>query len=382
MDFTFTEEQEAVAESARAVFEGLATVERVVAAEGRDDRFDAALWSALAQANLLGLAVPEVYGGSELGLTELCLVLEQQGRTVAPVPLWATAVLGALPIAAFGSPDVAARWLPGVVSGEVRLSAALTEVGASPHRRPSVRADADGDGYRLTGTARAVPQAHLAARVVFPAATESGVVLALVDPVGPGASLERAVTTDRQVHPHLHLQGASVPADDVLAGPDDGAAAVEWLLERALTGLCAIQLGVTEEAVQRAAAYLNERTQFGRPLASFQGAKLRAADAYIDTESIRVTLWQAAWRLDSDRPAGRAVAAAAWWASEAGQRVVHASQHLHGGIGADVSYPIHRYFFWGKQIELMLESPHAQLARLGAVIAAEHGRPVAAGARP
>ena len=105
------------------------------------------------------------------------------------------------------------------------------------------------------------------------------------------------------------------------------------MLDRARTGLCAIQLGVTEEAVRRAAAYLNQRHQFGRPLSSFQGTMLRAADAYIDTEAIRVTLWQAAWRIDEDLPATEAVAVAHWWASEAGQRVVHATQHLHGGLG-------------------------------------------------
>lgn len=381
MEFVFTEEQDAVAESARAVFEGQATAERVTEVERGDDRFDPELWSALARAHLLGLAVPESAGGSGLGLTELCLLLEQQGRTVAPVPLWATLVLGALPIAEFGSSEVRARWLPGVAAGDVRLSAAITEVAASPTRRPAVRAERHGDGFRLTGTAAAVPQAHLAARVVVPADTGDGVVVALVDPGGPGASLERAITTDRQVHPHLRLDGVAVPAGDVLAGPERGAEVVEWIVERALTGLCAIQLGVTEEAVRRAAAYLNERHQFGHPLATFQGAKLRVADAYIDSECIRVTLWQAAWRLDTGRAAGTAVAAAAWWASEAGQRVVHATQHLHGGVGADISYPIHRYFFWGKQIELMLETPHAQLARLGAAIAAEHGRPAPTAAR-
>ncbi len=141
------------------------------------------------------------------------------------------------------------------------------------------------------------------------------------------------------------------------------------MLDRARTGLCAIQLGVTEEAVRRAAAYLNQRHQFGRPLSSFQGTMLRAADAYIDTEAIRVTTWQAAWRIDEGLPATEAVAVAHWWASEAGQRVVHATQHLHGGLGADISYPIHRYFLWGKQIELMLQGPSAELARLGAMLA-------------
>jgi alkylation response protein AidB-like acyl-CoA dehydrogenase len=150
------------------------------------------------------------------------------------------------------------------------------------------------------------------------------------------------------------------------------------MLERARTGLCALQLGVTEEAVRRAAAYLNERHQFGRPLSSFQGTMLRAADAYIDTEAIRVTLWHAAWRLDTGRPASEAVAVAKWWASEAGQRVVHATQHLHGGMGADVEYPIHRYFLWGKQIELMLEGPSAQLARMGVALARRHRAPAPA----
>jgi acyl-CoA dehydrogenase len=377
MDFVFTEEQLAVSEAAAAIFAGMAGVERVAEIEDTPDRFDAALWSELAKANLLGLAVPEAHGGSGLGLTEVCLVLEQQGRAVAPVPLWATAVLGALPLARFGTPDQQARWLPGVATGAVRLSAALNEVAGGIPDRPSLRAERHGDGWRLTGTAFAVPQAHLAARVLVPAAVEGGghgaAMVALVDPTGPGATLERAISTDHQVHPHVHLEGAPVPAAEVLAGPDDGADVVAWMLDRARTGLCAIQLGVTEEAVGRAAAYLNQRHQFGRPLSSFQGTMLRAADAYIDTEAIRVTTWQAAWRLDAALPASQAVAIAHWWASDAGQRVVHATQHLHGGLGADISYPIHRYFLWGKQIELMLQGPSAELARLGSMLASHLG---------
>jgi acyl-CoA dehydrogenase len=143
------------------------------------------------------------------------------------------------------------------------------------------------------------------------------------------------------------------------------------MLELARTGLAAIALGVAEEATRRAANYLNERNQFGHPLATFQGAKMRAADAWIDTEAMRVTLWEAAWRIDTHRPAADAVAVAKWWASEAGQRVVHATQHLHGGVGADTSYPIHRFFLWGKQIELMLGSPPATLDALGDILASE-----------
>ena len=99
-------------------------------------RFDDALWGELAKANLLGLAVPEDHGGSGLGMTEVCLLLEQQGRAVAPVPVWATTVLGAMPMAQFGTAAQKAQWLPGVASGEVRLTAALNEVSSgAPSRR-------------------------------------------------------------------------------------------------------------------------------------------------------------------------------------------------------------------------------------------------------
>lgn len=375
MDFSFSVEQQAVVESAAAVFGGMTGAERVAQVEESADRVDEQLWGALARAHLLGLVVPESQGGAGLGLTEACLVLEQQGRHVAPVPLWSTSVLGALPLVRFGSPAQQRELLPAVADGSLRLSAALTEMAANPRQRPSAVATREaGGGWRLSGRLHAVPHAHVAGRVLVPAHCPSlagGVMVALVDPASDGVSLERAVTTDRQVHGHMSLEAVRIGPDDVIAPPEGGAAVVTFMVEAALTGLCALQLGVTEEALARAAAYANQRQQFGRPLSAFQGAMLRAADAYIDIEAIRVTTWQAAWRVDSGRPSAQAVAVAKWWASEAGQRVVHTTQHLHGGLGADVSYPIHRYFLWGKQIELMLDGPAAQLARLGDLVAEE-----------
>lgn len=375
MDFTFSDEQQAVSEAAAAIFAGMAGVERLSQVEATDDVVDDLMWAELARTQLLGLVVPRPLGGSGLGLTEACLVLEQQGRHVAPIPLWATTVLGALPVARFGTPDQQAALLPAVSDGTLRMSAALTEVAASPRKRPAAVATREAGGeWRLSGRLQAVPQAHVADVVLVPAHCPSlagGAMVALVDPAAAGVSLERAVTTDRQVHPHLELDGVRISPGDVIAPPDGGAAVVSFMVDAAVTGLCALQLGVTEEALARAAAYTNQRQQFGRPLSAFQGAMLRAADAYIDTEAIRVTTWQAAWRLDAGLQASQSVAVAKWWASEAGQRVVHTTQHLHGGLGADVSYPIHRYFLWGKQIELMLEGPAAQLARLGDEVAEE-----------
>jgi alkylation response protein AidB-like acyl-CoA dehydrogenase len=371
MDFSFTEEQQAVAEAATALLSGLVDPDRVAAAEETEDAVDRVLWRSLAEADLLGLAVPEIHGGAGYGLMELCLLLEAQGNVVAPVPLWSTLVLGALPLARFGHAAQQGRWLPGVVSGEMMLTAALTSSANGVLGLPSTEATPNVGGWVLSGVELAVPQAHLAGCILVPARSpDGGVLIALVDPKSPGVELERAETTNREVHPHLHLSDVSVLFEDILVGPEAGRAALDDMLVAATTALCALQVGVCEAALRQTAAYLNQRTQFGRPLSTFQGTMLRAADGAIDIEAMRVTLQRAAWLFDTGRDATEAARIAKWQASERGQRTVHATQHLHGGLGADITYPIHRYFLWGKQIELLLGGPSLQLSRLGAQIAA------------
>jgi len=372
MDFAFTDEQQAVAEAATGLLSGLVNPDRVLAVEQSVDRIDRELWTALAEADLLGLGVPETHGGAGYGLTELCLLLEAQGNVVAPVPLWATLILGALPISQFGTPAQQTRWLPGVVAGDVMLTAALAGSASSVSGLPSIVASREGTQWVLNGTEQVVPYAHVADRIVVPARTADGeVVIVLLDPQVTGVTLERTVTTNREIHPHLHLAGVALSDDDVLVGPDSGGAALDRMLTAATIGLCALQVGVCESALAQTATYLNERNQFGRPLSTFQGTMLRAADGAIDIEAMRVTLWNATWLYDTGRDATDAARVAKWQASERGQRTVHSTQHLHGGMGADVTYPIHRYFLWGKQIELVLGNSSRQLAALGASIAAK-----------
>jgi alkylation response protein AidB-like acyl-CoA dehydrogenase len=366
MDFTFSEEQDAVRDLAAQVFAGHAPVERVREVERSDERIDRELWRALASAGLLAIAVPEEQGGSGLGLVELALVLEQQGRYVAPVPLWPTLVLGALPLAEFGTRAQREAWLSGVAAGEIVLTAALAEPGANDPLRTSVTAVPDGDRWRLDGYKPSVPAAHVADRVLVPAVGPDGATaLFLVDPAGAGVERVVAETTDRSLVAHLTFAGAR--GEQLGDGPD-AARALSWTVDRALVGLAAIQVGVAEAALRLAAEYTSQRHQFGKPLSTFQGVALKAADAYIDTEAMRVTLWQAAWRLTAGLDATREVMVAKWWASEGGQRAVHITQHLHGGMGADIDYPVHRYFLWGKQIEDTLGGASAQLARLGTTL--------------
>jgi acyl-CoA dehydrogenase len=137
------------------------------------------------------------------------------------------------------------------------------------------------------------------------------------------------------------------------------------LWQRIAVGLAGVQAGVTEAALRLAADYTSGRKQFEKPLSSFQGVSHKLADGYIDNVAIRSTMLQAAWHLDQGHEAVEHVLTAGWWAAEGGQRCVHITQHVHGGIGADITYPVHRYFLWGKQLEAMLGPGSALLARLG-----------------
>ncbi|MCB1014535.1 MAG: acyl-CoA/acyl-ACP dehydrogenase [Acidimicrobiales bacterium] len=371
MDFTFSEEQQAVQGLAAQIFEGQATAERVREVEAGAERFDRELWAELAKAGLLGIALPESVGGAGLGLVEALLVQEEAGRRVAPTPLWPTIFLGALPLAEFASEDLRQAWLPGVVGGEVVLTGAFEEFGANDPLRPGVTAERTDGGWRLTGAKPAVPNPHVADRVLVSAVTGDGALgVFLVDPTAEGVTVVTEEATNRQIHGELGLDGVLVADADVVGDPAGGAEVVEWLLARARLGLAALAVGVCEQALRDTAAYTSERHQFGRPLSTNQGVALRAADAYIDTEAMRATLWSAAWRLTEGLPAHEEVAIAKWWATEGGHRVVHATQHLHGGIGADIDYPLHRTFLWAKQAGDTLGGASPTLVRLGADVAA------------
>jgi hypothetical protein len=368
MDFAFTQEQEALRELARSILEDHVTHDRLKALEADGQWLDRGTWNELAKASLLGVALPEKHGGSGLGLVELCLVLEQIGRTVAPVPVLASLALGALPVEKFGSAAQQRRLLPGVVSGEVILTAALTESGNDDPTNPITVARRDGAMWRLDGEKTCVPAADVATGVLVPARTDGGVGLFLVDPQSSGVTVARQILTNREPHAQLTLNGV---AAEPIGDPATSGEVVRWLWERALAAYCAVQVGVCDRALRMTAEYTIGRHQFDKPIASFQAVHQRAADAYIDLEAMRLSTWEAVYRLSEGLPATDAVVIAKFWAAEGGQHVAVASQHLHGGIGVDVDYPLHRYFMWAKHIELMLGGAAPQLARLGKVLAAD-----------
>jgi 3-oxocholest-4-en-26-oyl-CoA dehydrogenase beta subunit len=315
MDFSLDEEQQAVAELAGRIL------------DEQEDRERA--WAELAKANLLGLCLPEDVGGSGYGFVEACLLFEQAGRTVAPVPLVPTLVT-AMAVAEWGTPQQRQEWLPGVAAGGVVLTA-------------------DPAGSRAN-----VPWANLAAAIVL--VSDDSVRIADTAEL----TLTRQDTTSGE--PQFMVQDLGA------GGRMGGAQAAEWIRQRWTVALCAVQVGTCDRAMRMTAEYVAGRHQFDRPIGSFQAVGQRLADAYIDVEAMRLTMWQAAWRLAHGLPSDEEVAIAKYWASDGGQRVCAAAQHLHGGIGVALDYPLHRHTLLAKQIELTLGSGTPQLVALGEML--------------
>lgn len=343
-----TDDQLALVGLATDVMAGRCSNDQLATVETSETRIDETLWSLLTDAGMVGIAVPEAYGGAGLGLTELCLLAEVTGRLVAPVPLLETG-LAALAVARSDVAQVAERWLPAVAAGAVLAVAVDLTDGF-----PSVHAD----GAALTGTVRQVPFGHVAEALVLAALDSDGTpALWLVETAG--LARRQVVQTDHSIAVDLVLSGA--PA--VRLG---GESAVGWLADRLRLGLAAQLLGLADEGIREAAAYLSGREQFGRPLATFQATSQQLGDAYCDVQAMRATLWQAVWTVEHAREsAARSTGVATWWATDGSQRVQHTVQHLHGGMGADTTYPVHRRLLRTMTAVARLGGSSRQLVALG-----------------
>ena len=301
-----------------------------------------------------------------MGLVTLVVLLEEMGRSLFPSPLLSQ-VMAARAIERLGSEAQKNEWLPGIANGERILTAALSELDSTDPNRPTTRAARISGGYSLSGEKTLIPAGLQAARILVSASTDDGPGLFWLTPGAKGARLEAQTSSDGQPHAYLALDGAEVSDDDVLGSVGDGT--LRWLLERATVARCATQLGVTERALEMTAEYGRERVQFDVPIGSFQAFHQRAADAYIQVEGIRLTTWEAAWMLDADVDARDMVSVAKFAAADGASYSAYACQHLHGGVGIDVDYPLHRYLKWATQIEHELGSAKIQLERLGERIA-------------
>ncbi len=350
MDFDFSEEEQAISDLTRQIFEDKVTHEHLRELAQNNLFFDRDLWETLAESGIVGAAVSEDFGGAGLGFLSITAVLELVGEFAAQVPVLETIVMGALPIQEFGSDAQRSELLPRLSSGELVVTAGLVE-------GDEVLVNAG----KLSGKVDFVPYGLEAEIILVP--TVDGVYL--VDSSADGVIRTVRETTTGHSQAAIVFDGAS---GDRL-GSASTAEVVSWIRLRVDSGICSILSGACKASLDLAAEYTKIRHQFDRPIATFQAVSQRAGDAYIDTEAVRLTSRQAAWRIAANRPAKEKVAIARWWAAEAGFRVVHAATHLHGGVGVDRDYPLHRFFLMARQLELTLGNSEEQLSFLGDLIA-------------
>jgi 3-oxocholest-4-en-26-oyl-CoA dehydrogenase beta subunit len=314
---------------------------------------------------VLAAGLPPALGGAGLGLLEQCSVLIELGRSASSVPYLASVVLGAGALAAFGTGEQQERWAGPAGQGTVVLTAALAEEDGDDPRVPSARAERADGQWVLSGVKTAVDAAPEADLFLVPCASPDGVLVFLVAPSDAGVRVEPQQLTDVGSAGRVVLDGCVLSDDWVLGGAE----VADWLVARATVGLCAMQSGVVERALELTAEYAKSRVAFGRPIGSFQAVTQRLADAFVDVEAVRLTMWQAAWLLASGAAGSDvAVATAKFWAAEAGHRVAHTAVHVHGGMGIDVTYPVHRYFVAAKRNEFALGGATAQLRRIGGTL--------------
>ena len=366
MDWSFTEEQEQLAALTRQILERELSEDRMRGVERSEHRYDAELYATLWNAGVLGVGLPEQIGGGGLGLIELCRVLVEVGRAVAPVPAAAGAI-AAMAIARSGTHGLVDVAQP-ALEGRAVLTVALSEELNPDLEAPTTRAVRDGDGFVLSGAKTTVPAGAFAdVFVVSATLDDGGPGLFAVRRETLGVDLTQQVVTNSDREAFVELRDVRVPADHHIGDAD----ALKWVIDHLTVALCAVQLGICERAVELTAEYAKQRVQFDRPIATFQAVGQRLADAFIDVEAMRLTLWQAAWRLSEGLPADVDVATAKFWAADAGHRIAHTAVHVHGGVGIDLDYPLHRYFVAAKRLEFALGAATEQLRTVGVALATE-----------
>jgi alkylation response protein AidB-like acyl-CoA dehydrogenase len=371
MNFDWNEQQTAITELSAKILATEVSEPSLREVEKAGTFMHARAWQKLAEAGLLGVAIEEAQGGMGGGVLDLCALLIQVGKHVAPLPALACLALGALPVQQFGSDAQKAQLLKGVVSGSAFLTGAWAEGTHGSLASTTLLAEPAGGGFRLRGEKDCVALADRAMRIVVSARLGDRVGLFLVDPKAEGVRLTRGVATHGEPVFHVQLDGVHVRKDDVLVAPEDARArAALGFFEQAATACaCAVSVGVATRALEITAKYTVERKQFGVPIGSFQAVRQRAADAYIDVTAMRLTMMQAAYLVHAGHDAALAAQVAKHQAAEGGYRVTYAAQHLHGGMGYDTDNPLHRNYLWAKALELTLGNAPESLARIGRSLA-------------
>ncbi len=372
MNFELTDDQRDVQVLSRKILEDYCTNEQLRRFD-QGERFDPILWQELATAGLLGISIDEQFGGMGFDFETLCLLVEEVGRCVAPVPVISSLVLGAVALQRFGNDDVKRSVLPDVASGKSLLIAAFSEADHAGAVPTTLKATRSGQRWQLQGEKHFVPFAKLAQHLLISAQADDGAALFMLPSDTEGLRMQQHTSTAGEHQYALSFNNVELDDNQCVLAGDKAAAALTEINNLGVAATCAQMLGICEVMLRTTASYTSEREQFGVKVATFQAVGQRAADSYIDVECFRLVTQKAIYAVEHESPRDALAACliAKIWAGDAGHRVSHAAQHLHGGMGVDRDYPLWRYCLWAKQLELTLGNSAELTEQLGEETAAE-----------
>lgn len=350
MNLVLSEEQEMLRTSGRDFLTDKLPKTTVKEIEQSEKGYSPELWQEIAGLGWMGLAFPEKYDGADMNFLDLAILIEEMGRACLPAPFFSTVVLGGLSILDAGSEAQKQEYLPRIAGGEAIFSLALTEPSARYDAAAvSVKATAQGDSYVLDGIKLFVPYAHIAdymlvvARTDDKAKPEDGITVFIVDAKSPGinTTVLKSMSPDKPCE--VVFNQVNVAAANILGQLNQGWNVVQKILERAAVAKCCEMVGGMQQVLDMTVDYAKERKQFGRPIGSFQIIQHYAVDILTDMEGLRLSTYQAAWRVSEGLPCAEQVAIAKAWAGEASERVISLSHQIHGAIGWTVDHDLHYY---------------------------------------
>jgi acyl-CoA dehydrogenase len=345
MNFEFSDEQKQMGAEARRFLEAKCPPAAVRAVLEGPDPYDKALWKGLAEMGFLGVVIPEQYGGLGLGYLELCVIAEEMGRVIAPVPFSSSVLLATEFLLAAGAEAQKAAWLPRLASGDAIGTFAFAEgVGAVTPKSIQL----SGSGGRLTGVKTAVPDGDVADFAIVAARTapgtdRRGVSLFLADLSNPGVKRTVLETIDpSRSHARLEFDGAVA---EPLGAAGEGLRIIDQVFDHAAVLTAFEQIGGADRALEMARDYALERMAFGRPIGSFQAIKHMLADMYVSATLARSNGYYGAWALSTGAAElSEAAATARVSATQAFQHCAKNNIQVHGGMGFTWAFDCHLYY--------------------------------------
>lgn len=361
MDFSYPEEHLDLRKLATEILQDMSQSARLKTLEKNGAHLDRDAWQQLIASGIHSAALPESLGGSGLDYMAAALVCEAIGQSATPVPYIPCVISAALPLLAHRDDPVVANLLQAVAVGEQLVTTALLEPGNENPFSPSMKAYCNNGSWYLSGSKHCIPYAEQSAQVLLFARTGDDLVAVLVTPQGIGRLLTEQQSTTSEPQYSLNMEGGV--AHCIAVG-----VAAEKLLQTVVAmttvAYCSMAVGVAEKMTRIAADYTSQRQQFGVPVATFQAVAHRLADAYIDTDCLRIMTQKAASDVNEGWYDSEAIAMAKVWCGDVMHRVSQAAQHVHGGTGIDRDYHLFRYCLWAKQLELSLGNSRVHLAKL------------------